>query len=455
MNDYEVPPSELGRASPNPVLVRKNPKPPMKTTQLVRRRLASWQLIAALALTGGAAFGASYSSYNLDSDIPGVARQTDPLLINPWGLVSGILDGLHVSDEGTGVSTLYGPNDGTLGYFTSTSGSTHSIAIPTVSGTAVPTGVADNQRSLILSSSDDFVITSGSVSGPSRFIYCTEDGLVAGYNPSVDVSAAVTGTDLSSTGAGFTGCALSLSGTSPGALSKRHHLFLADFAQDTVEVLDDTFTPVTLSDSNAFVDPDLPAAPAGYTWSPFNVHTLDYFGRAASESEPLAFRHLLIVTYALQSTSTMPLNDVPVVGGTSYGVAAIFKTDGTFLRNLSAPGQLCSPWGVAVSHHALPGFGAPIVVFIGNHGNGTISAYGIDPRFPDLTTYLGVVTKDAARDPLVFDGLWALRFGVFPVSFKDYIATDGCDLFEDTRYFFFSAGILNEEHGLVGRILYP
>ena len=50
----------------------------------------------------------SYSWQNFQSDIPGVAKHTDPNLVNPWGMSpnsSGTT--IWVSDNGTGVSTLY------------------------------------------------------------------------------------------------------------------------------------------------------------------------------------------------------------------------------------------------------------------------------------------------------------------------------------------------------------
>src|SRR5207248_7836303 len=49
----------------------------------------------------------SYQQLNLISDIPGVARITDPNLVNPWGLAAGTSTPLWVNDNGTDVSTLY------------------------------------------------------------------------------------------------------------------------------------------------------------------------------------------------------------------------------------------------------------------------------------------------------------------------------------------------------------
>ena len=51
-----------------------------------------------------------YKQTNLVSDIPGLAKFTDPNLVNPWGLARSSTSPWWVSDNGMGVSTLY---DGT------------------------------------------------------------------------------------------------------------------------------------------------------------------------------------------------------------------------------------------------------------------------------------------------------------------------------------------------------
>src|SRR5437660_848934 len=48
-----------------------------------------------------------YQQTNLIADTPGLAPNTDPNLINPWGLVAGPTSPFWVSDNNAGVSTLY------------------------------------------------------------------------------------------------------------------------------------------------------------------------------------------------------------------------------------------------------------------------------------------------------------------------------------------------------------
>jgi hypothetical protein len=48
-----------------------------------------------------------YRQTNLISDIAGVARITDPNLVNPWGQAASAKSPLWVADNGADVSTLY------------------------------------------------------------------------------------------------------------------------------------------------------------------------------------------------------------------------------------------------------------------------------------------------------------------------------------------------------------
>jgi uncharacterized protein (TIGR03118 family) len=427
----------------------------MKTTMLFRR-LASWQLAAVLTLAGGSAFAAptAFISYNNDSDILGVAQYADPLLVNPWGVTTGVEGSLRVSDNETGVASIYGPlgaiQSGSFGGDTA-----HSYTIPQAaftSGTVgSPTGVDVNLFAILNgSNSDDFPITSGTSTGSSRYLYCTEDGVIAGYRDSVNLNSAVIGTDQSTsdpaTTAGYTGIALSWADVASGSTTKlSHQLYAANFRQGIIQVFNNSFQLQTLSGTDTFTDPAPPAVPAGApdgaSWSPFNIHRLDF--KKGGDTE----RRLLVV-YALH-TAALPMNDIP---GAGFGYADIYYTNGAFDRRLvGAGGALNSPWGVAVSHKSLGKLAAPLVIFLGNHGDGQINAYSFDPKFPALTgVHLGTMRNDEGN-PLAFDGLWALHFGTEKITLAKYLA-DPADLTEDIKDFYFSAGLLDGTHGLLGRI---
>src|SRR5438105_11108002 len=68
-------------------------------------------VLAVSALSTALTRADNYSWQNLQSDIPGVAAHTDPNLVNPWGMVANSTGSvIWVSDNGTGVSTLYQQN---------------------------------------------------------------------------------------------------------------------------------------------------------------------------------------------------------------------------------------------------------------------------------------------------------------------------------------------------------
>ena len=63
-----------------------------------------------LALASPASAGSElkfYQETDLVSNTPGLATQTDPNLVNPWGMSSSSMSPFWVSDNGTGVTTLY------------------------------------------------------------------------------------------------------------------------------------------------------------------------------------------------------------------------------------------------------------------------------------------------------------------------------------------------------------
>src|SRR5438046_1361728 len=65
-------------------------------------------VLTAMSFTATFARADTYSVTNLQSDIPGLAAHVDPNLVNPWGMAANSTGSvIWVSDNGTGVSTLY------------------------------------------------------------------------------------------------------------------------------------------------------------------------------------------------------------------------------------------------------------------------------------------------------------------------------------------------------------
>src|SRR5438034_11504150 len=142
----------------------------MKTTNHCRK-IALLSLAVAM-FTAASARADTYSSTNFQSDIAGVAQHTDPNLVKPWGMAAGSTGTIWVSDNGTGVSTLYN-QDGTAVPLV--------VEIPTAARNregANPTGIVFNDTTF-------FQVTKDGVSGPAIFIFVSEDGSISGWNPMV------------------------------------------------------------------------------------------------------------------------------------------------------------------------------------------------------------------------------------------------------------------------------
>src|SRR5262249_14383127 len=105
----------------------------------------------------------TFTQTNLVSDDPGMAKTTDPNLVNPWGLALGTNSGLWVAENRTGLAESF---DGTGQPIQS------AVTIPAPGGgTSAPTGVATNATA-------GFVISSAGKSTPSTELFATEDGTI-------------------------------------------------------------------------------------------------------------------------------------------------------------------------------------------------------------------------------------------------------------------------------------
>jgi uncharacterized protein (TIGR03118 family) len=288
-----------------------------------RFSLAVLGAIVALALAGASAaqagdqHGTVYKQRNLVSDIPGVARITDPNLINPWGMSAGPATPVWVSDNGTDVSTLY-------------SGAIHHsvpMAVPLVVGIpgGAPTGTVFNPTT-------GFVVDGT----PARFIFDSEAGQITAWNAGTQAKTVATTPDAS-----YKGLAIA-------SKDNATFLYAANFHTGAIDVFDQNFARVTLSGS--FADPDLPAG-----FAPFNVQELA--GR-------------IVVSYAKQG----PTGDD--VAGPGNGYVDVFDTSGHLIKRLISQGELNSPWGLVLAPRHFGAFSGDLLV--GNFGDGAINAY--DPR---------------------------------------------------------------------------
>jgi len=308
----------------------------------------------------------------LVSNLGGVAPFQDPNAVNTWGIVYNA-NQLFVADNGTGFITTY-----------STSGSPIAtpITVPSAtSGTGSPDG-------LIYYGGTQFIITSGSNSGPARLLTSTEDGTVSGYNSTVNPTTAIVTVNRSGVGAVYKGLVIVGS-----------YLYVCDFHNNRIDTFDSSFNLLL---GFPFVDPTLPSG-----FAPFNI---------------VSFNNLLYILYAKQD----PIAQHDDVAGPGNGYVSVFSTNGTFVNRLISGGYLNSPWAMIQVPILLTTNCTQPAFLIGNFGNGTIAAYSSQGVF------LGKL-RDYQCVDLIIDGLWGLAQGTGNVIF-------------------FASGPNRESNGLVGSI---
>jgi uncharacterized protein (TIGR03118 family) len=255
----------------------------------------------------------SYTVTPLVSDQPGVAAQTDPNLVNAWGLTSGPTSPWWVSDNGTQKSTLYRGSDGAI----------QGLVVAVAGG---PTGAVFNPTA-------GFVLPTG---GKALFIFDSEDGMIRAWNGAQGTTAIVV-KDRSGEGAIYKGLAIADTPAGP-------RLYAADFHNARVDVFDGSFALVP----GGFVDQSLPS---GY--APFGIQTIG---------------DRVFVTYAKQDADAED-----ELAGQSLGFVDVFSTAGDLLGRVAQHGQLNAPWGLALAPSSFGRFAGDLLV--GNFGDGQINAY--------------------------------------------------------------------------------
>lgn len=178
-----------------------------------------------------------------------------------------------------------------------------------------------------------------------------------------------------------------------GFVNGHNFLYVTNFHSGAVETYDENFV---LQANFPFADPNLPA---GY--APFGIRNLN--GQ-------------IYVTYAVQDNPADAHDDVP---GPGNGLIDVYNLNGQFVKRLASNGALNSPWGLEIVQGAL---------WVGDFGDGRINVYN-----PNNGNFLGS-PKDTFGNPLEFDGLWSLVFG--------------------SQGLYFSAGIVDENHGIFG-VIFP
>jgi len=300
-----------------------------------------------------------YTETNLVSDGSVPAATISDNLINPWGISHSPTGPFWVSDNGTGLTTIY---DGAGNIIKVAGQDAITIAAPASVDTAAPTGQVFNLAG------SGFDITANGVTAPSVFLFATEDGTISGWAPTVDPARSVITVDNSNGDNGAVYKGLAIGTTDQGTL-----LYAANFSNGTVDVFDSNFKQV-----DSFTDPNLPP---GY--APFNVQVLD---------------NKLYVSFALQDAAKH--DDV---AGPGHGFVDAFDLNGNMLDQVVSRGVLNSPWGLDIAPQGFGQFSGDLLV--GNFGDGTIDAF--DPK---TDRFLGQLLGSDGN-PLQIQDLWALTNG--------------------------------------------
>ena len=346
-------------------------------------------IVTSLALCVGEA-RAQYQQVNLVSDKRGMARHTDPNLVDPWGLAF-LPDGYFlVANARSGLSTAYGPR-----------GEPFRLTVTVPAAPSLPPATAGSPTGVIANPTAEFTISKNGKSGPALFIFDTLDGTISGWNPDVDPNNAVTAVDNSSEvpfPASYTALAFGRNGKGQAVLYAADSGGGPTTSNNRIDMYDGTFNYL-----GSFGDPSAPS-----NMTVFGIQNVN--GK-------------LYVTYA----AFTPLNG---------GVIDVFGTDGNLLQRFAAndpSGPLEEPWAITVAPGDFGQFSDALLV--GNFGDGRINAFnGKTGRF------LGQLA-DRHGNPLSSGlGLWAL-------AFRNHHEKD------EPASLFFTSGINNENDGLFGAII--
>jgi uncharacterized protein (TIGR03118 family) len=334
---------------------------------------------------------------DLVADVSGTtALNTDPNLIDPWGLVLPEELPAVVASRESSSATSY---DG-AGVSRRLSGPLR-VHLPTG-----PAGTPFGAAGVVANPSDGFVVSAGGRSAPARLLYGGTSGMIAGWSPEVEVANAVVAYAADDI-ARYTALAIAISST-PG----ESRLYATDFRNAKVDVFDSAFRKQPRAAAQfAFTDPSLPP---GY--APFGIAVID---------------DLVYIAYAQRRVS----NSDPV-SGPGLGLVALFTTSGEFItRLITTEAVLDAPWSIVRS----PADGTvPFqrALLVGNTGDGRINA------FDAVTGALLGSFIDATGAVLVVPNLHGLAFG-------NHCAN------QPERTLFFTAGAHDGANGWYGRIDFP
>ena len=375
---------------------------------------------------GAAAFGQLYTQVNLVSNVSGVAPVTDPSLVNPWGLSRSSSSPWWISDNGTGLSTLYnGAGVKQSLVVTIPKADPNNKTFP--AGT--PTGTIFN------GSPTDFLLAP---SKPATFLFSTIDGAIIGWNATVGVAPGGAPPSTNAMVVAKTTDGSSYTGLTSAFVDDKLYLYAANFTKGRVDVYDSTFNRVQLhgdddhdrsgsdhhfrgdDDDKPFTDERLPR-----NYVPFNVQ---------------AIGNDIVVTYALHFAGKPFETDGP-----GLGFVDIYSSKGKLLRRLEHGDWLNAPWGVALAPLDFGRFSHDLLV-AQFAGGGTTESSGYIAAYDMASGKFDGLLEDASGKPIAINGIWAISpsNGVSPGS-NDPAGAPAAELY-------FTAGPNQGTGGLFGYV---
>jgi uncharacterized protein (TIGR03118 family) len=371
--------------------------------------------IAALTLTMGAAcFGQQYTQTNLVSNTSGAAFVTDPQLINPWGISRGSGSPWWISDKATGFSTLY---DG--------AGAKQSliVTIPPADPNNKNTPTGSPTGTIFNGSQTDFLLAPGK---PAAFLFCTIDGTIAGWNPTVAVAQGAAPPSTHAVTVVKTTDGSSYTGLTSASINGKQYLYAANFTKGRVDVYDNAFHLVSASKEHSDKDhSDKERSGDDSFDGQFSEHSFvdESLQRPYVPFNVQAIGNDIVVTYVVHQEGSPFETDGP-----GLGFVDIYSSEGRLLLRLQHGDWLNAPWGVALAPLDFGRFSHDLL--IGQFaGGGDTQSSGFIAAYDLATGKFDGLLQDATGKPLAINGIWALSPGNVSPANSDAAAAPAAEVY--------------------------
>jgi uncharacterized protein (TIGR03118 family) len=300
--------------------------------------------------------------------------------------------------------------------------------------TGSPTGTIFN------GSQTDFLLAPGE---PAVFLFCTIDGTIAGWNPTVGVAQGAAPPSTQAVTVVKTTDGSSYTGLTSAFIDGKQYLYAANFVKGRVDVYDRAFRLVSSSKEHSGED----SFEGQFSEHSGEDSSNGQFSEHSFEDESLqrpyvpfnvqAIGNDIVVTYAVHQEGSPFETDGP-----GLGFVDIYSSTGRLLQRLQHGDWLNAPWGVALAPLDFGRFSHDLLIgqFAGGgdtQSSGFIAAYDLaSGKFDGLL-------QDASGKPLAINGIWSLSPGNVSPANSDAAAAPAAEVY-------FTAGPNHGSGGLFG-----